>query len=112
VENHFRLYVQHRHDDFDDFVCACVYGALEFSADRFSYVKELHESSVRRYFAGRPDALLVLDVVEGDGWKALCDFLEYPIPDEPYPHANRRLSSPAKDSSNTNLIAKLLRRLK
>lgn len=32
--------------------------------------------------------LLVLDV--RDGWKPLCRFLDKPVPDEPFPHANRR----------------------
>jgi len=33
-----------------------------------------------------PERLLVYEV--GSGWKALCDFLELPIPDEEFPHVN------------------------
>jgi len=35
-----------------------------------------------------PERLLVFDV--RDGWKPLCDFLEVPIPDRPFPHINDR----------------------
>jgi hypothetical protein len=42
-------------------------GLCIVSADRFSYVKELHEANARGYFADRPDKLLVLDISEGDG---------------------------------------------
>jgi Sulfotransferase domain len=111
MENHFRFWVEHRRDAYNDFVLACVYGALHFSADRFSYVKELHEANVRRYFADRPDKLLVLDIFEGDGWEELCGFLACPVPNAPYPHENRRLSSPAKAAKGNNLLKRLLRRI-
>jgi len=32
------------------------------------------------------DRLLVWSV--GDGWEPLCDFLELPVPDTPFPHLN------------------------
>jgi hypothetical protein len=96
VDNHFRMYLETRRDAFDDFVLACVYGSLEFSAERFRYVKEHHEESVRRYFAGRPDRLLVLDISRGEGWDELCDFLGRPVPSMPYPHENKALARPAR----------------
>ena len=40
------------------------------------------------HFAGRPDDLLVLDVVGGEGWERLCPFLGLAPPDEPFPHFN------------------------
>jgi sulfotransferase family protein len=117
IENHFRLYVEQRRDDFDDFVCACVYGTLHFSADRFRYVKELHEANVRRYFADRAGDLLVLNIAEGDDWKVLCDFLETPIPSEPFPHENIKRSRPATrrtaaPSRRDSLVRRLLGILK
>ena len=33
-----------------------------------------------------PDRLLVFDAAQG--WDPLCDFLELPVPDLPYPSAN------------------------
>jgi hypothetical protein len=92
-ENHYRMYVEHQRDEFDDFVFACVYGCLGFSAERFRDVKERHEAEVRRYFADRPHDLLVLDIAD-TAWEPLCEFLGLPIPDEPYPHTNRAASEP------------------
>jgi hypothetical protein len=112
MENHFRLYVENRRDEFDDFVFACVYGTLHFSADRFRYVKEQHEDNVCRYFAGRPDKLLILNVHEGDGWEKICDFLSCPLPNEVFPHVNNRLESPAKASRGNKLLRRLARMIK
>ena len=95
VANHFRMYVEHRRDAFDDFMLACVYGSLHFSEARFRYVKELHEDNVRRYFHERPDDLLVLDVSDGDPWQPLCAFLGVDVPTDPFPHTNRALAKPA-----------------
>lgn len=49
---------------------------------------ENHNSSVREYFAGRDDFIEVC-WEEGTEWKELADFLEKPIPDKPFPHANK-----------------------
>lgn len=48
---------------------------------------ETHCDAIRRYFAGRSD---FLDVCweDGDGWGELCTFLNLPVPDIPFPHAN------------------------
>lgn len=35
-----------------------------------------------------PARLLVFEVTQG--WQPLCDFLELPVPDEPFPHVNDR----------------------
>jgi hypothetical protein len=35
-----------------------------------------------------PDRLLVYDVSEG--WEPLCMFLRVPVPDEPFPHLNKK----------------------
>lgn len=91
VENHFRMFVDHRRNAFDDFVFAAVYGSLEFSPERFAWVKERHEANVRSYFADRPRDLLVIDVSDGNGWNPLCDFLGLAAPDEPFPHVNEAL---------------------
>jgi hypothetical protein len=111
MENHFRLYVEHMRDDFDDYVLACVYGALHFSAERFRYVKERHESNVREYFSDRPEKLLIFDVFRGDSWAELCGFLDFPIPDAAYPHKNMALVA-APNPRRGNLIRKFVQRAK
>ena len=89
VENQWRLW-RHRdpHKEFTDFVCACVYGTLEFNEDRFRYVYETHCRNVLEYFANRSEDLLVLNLFEGDGWGKLCSFLGMRIPAVPFPHLN------------------------
>ena len=94
VEKHFLNYVEHRREPFDDFVIAATYGLLHFSAERFRYVKDLHESNVREYFSGRND-LLVFDASSGHSWPELCAFLGRPVPAEEFPHVNRARAHPA-----------------
>lgn len=81
-EQQFQAYV--------DFISACVYGCSYFNAERFSFAYDTHVKNVREYFAGRPDDFLLLDIVGGEGWGPLCDFLEVPVPeDRSFPHAYR-----------------------
>lgn len=49
---------------------------------------EKHNRQVVEYFKDKPSQLLVMDIIEGDGWKELCNFLNKPIPDKPFPHKN------------------------
>jgi hypothetical protein len=51
--------------------------------------RDAHHAAVSGYFADRPDDLLVMDVVGGDGWDVLCPFLGRPVPGEPFPWENR-----------------------
>jgi hypothetical protein len=48
-----------------------------------------HRAEVRAHFRDRPGDLLEIDVTAGDGWAPLCGFLGEPVPDVPFPHANR-----------------------
>ncbi len=45
---------------------------------------EKHNEAVRAAFP--PERLLVFNL--GAGWEPLCEFLEVPVPDEPYPMSN------------------------
>lgn len=93
VELHWELMIGwwHQYPDFkrfQEFISACVYGAVGFSRDRFLYSYETHRRNVEHYFRDRPGDLLVLDICGGEGWEALCPFLGAEIPDTPFPHAN------------------------
>ncbi len=46
-----------------------------------------HNEDVASHFAGRA-CLLTMDIIAGDGWEKLCDFLALPVPDRPFPHVN------------------------
>jgi len=50
---------------------------------------EQHNTEVKRYFADRPEDLLVVDWEKGDGWAQLCPFLGKPVLARPFPHANK-----------------------
>lgn len=50
---------------------------------------ETHNERVRDYFKDREDDLLEICFDNGDGWKEICDFLSLPIPNIPFPHANK-----------------------
>lgn len=112
LERHFQFWVEYRRTAYDDFVLACTYGVQHFNAERLRYVKEVHEANVRRYFEGRPEKLLVLNVFEGDGWDELCGFLGCPVPEEPYPRENPRLTGPARLPARPGLVRTLLRKIR
>jgi hypothetical protein len=50
---------------------------------------ERHNREVLGYFRDRPGDLLVFDLPADAGWEKLCTFLGHPVPDEPFPHANK-----------------------
>lgn len=52
-----------------------------------------HNAAVQAHFALEPGRLLILDLFAGDGWNRLCPFLELPIPNQRFPHANRNRQS-------------------
>jgi len=49
---------------------------------------ETYCRDVMYYFKNRPKDLLVMNICAGEGWEKLCDFLEVPIPDVPFPYLN------------------------
>jgi sulfotransferase family protein len=65
-----------------------VYGRTDFDAHDFAVAYDLHISDVRTHFAERPNHLLVIDISAGAGWEPLCRFIDVPIPNSPFPHAN------------------------
>ena len=48
-----------------------------------------HNEKVIDYFKNRPSQLLVMNIIDGDGWNKLCKFLNKPIPNKPFPHKNK-----------------------
>jgi len=66
------------------------HGAPRGNEDAYLERFERHNREVREYFSARPGDLLEMNVEEGDGWESLCRFLGLPVPDEPFPHQNKR----------------------
>jgi len=56
--------------------------------DEMHAIKIYEENNRRVVAEADPDRLLVFTVSEG--WAPLCQFLDVPIPDEPFPHVNDR----------------------
>ncbi len=65
-----------------------IYGTTVFEADKFADGYRRHVQQVQDYFRGREGVLLVLDVSHGEVWPKLCQFLEKPVPSEPFPREN------------------------
>jgi hypothetical protein len=45
---------------------------------------------VHRYFADRPRDLVVMHIIDGQGWEVLCPFLGVAVPGVPFPRRNAR----------------------
>ena len=65
-----------------------IYGTQVFDRARFSEARDRHHEEIRSYFGDRPEDLLEMSIVDGDGWEPLCSFLGCPAPDVPFPHRN------------------------
>lgn len=80
------------HMEIRRFLRAAVYASYEFHEERFRRAYRRHVESVKRYFADRPNDLLVLAVTAGEGFEKLAPFLGVPVPARPFPHEGKRLS--------------------
>lgn len=67
-----------------------IYETVVFNREKFIDAYHRHHADVRRYFKDRPQDLLEIDIISGEGWEKLCPFLEIPVPDVPFPHSNKR----------------------
>ena len=48
-----------------------------------------HNQDVLDFFRNKPGKLLVLCWETGSGWEEICSFLGVPVPNIPFPHANK-----------------------
>jgi len=75
---------------FTNRIHTAMYGRKDFDAPTFLARYRRHNAEVAEYFKARPGDLLTLDMDElDDQWPVLCGFLRVPVPDAPYPIANR-----------------------
>ena len=65
-----------------------VYGSSQ--PFEFIYRKRFREHNDRVRFLIPPERLLTLNIIQGDGWQPLCDFLGLRVPNIPFPFLNRR----------------------
>ena len=89
-----------------------IYGIGDPAVDpaRYRARYEQHGRDVRAYFAERPGKLLVVDWGLGAGWTELCGFLDKPVPDVPFPHANPKQPAGMRSAKRVGRrLARLLR---
>jgi hypothetical protein len=67
------------------------YGSLEWDRQTFLKAYHRHIETVMDYFKDRPNVLVIMNIVAGEGWDVLCPFLGLPVPSEAFPHANGSL---------------------
>lgn len=67
-----------------------IYESVTFDRGKFIDAYHRYHADVRRYFKDRPDDLLEMNIVEGEGWEKLCPFLDMPVPEQAFPHRNKR----------------------
>lgn len=68
-----------------------IYGIGHAEGNEELYLEKYntYKKEVMSYFSNRQDDLLIVDWGKGDGWEKICEFLDEPIPNEPFPHANK-----------------------
>jgi hypothetical protein len=76
-------------------VGSVTYGTPYFDAALFSRAYDAHMADVPRYFQGRDQDLLPLNICAGEGWPKLAPFIDSAIPGCPFPHRNEML--PGRD---------------
>ncbi|WP_227271828.1 sulfotransferase family protein [Roseobacter weihaiensis] len=64
------------------------YGSFLYDEALYRAAYLRHDTAVRAAFAGDP-AFLEYNLTENPDWVPLCDFLERPVPQAPFPNANK-----------------------
>ncbi|ODN70452.1 hypothetical protein A6302_02255 [Methylobrevis pamukkalensis] len=86
-----------------------MYGVEQFSGNEDHYLKmfKKNNKSVKKYFAGRPDDLLVMDLSKKDGWLELVNFLGKDFLPA-FPHKNVGVvGRGGKKGANLNKVSKM-----
>ncbi|WP_017732388.1 sulfotransferase family protein [Nafulsella turpanensis] len=67
-----------------------VYGTYKFDRNKFSDAYDRHHADVMSYFKEKPEQLLCMNIIKGEEWEPLCNFLNHPVPAVPFPSRNTR----------------------
>ena len=54
----------------------------------FSCMEGPYNTFLIEYFKNQPSKILIFNIFKNEGWKKLCEFLDKPIPTQPFPHKN------------------------
>ena len=71
-----------------------LYGSSEVigNEEKHLSIYNNHYTKVKQYFEHRDKDLLIVNWENGDGWSELCQFLEKPMINLPFPHLNKKNS--------------------
>ncbi len=64
------------------------YGVVEFDKEIFTRFYNKYNHDVKEYFKNRPNNLIILNIVGGEGYEKLCPFLCKKILKKSFPHKN------------------------
>ena len=78
------------------FIREVLYGAKWFNEAKYKEGFLTYQDKVFQYFKERPDDLLVMNILEGDGYEKLCPFLNLPRLKENFKHKHNRGKKNAK----------------
>jgi len=85
------LYPIDRFKESDEFYNAMIrnrssrFGGLDYNEEQLITKYYQHHFDVVSHFKGRDDKLLIIDIMNGDGWEKLCPFLNIDIPNSSFP---------------------------
>jgi len=65
-----------------------LYGSAKFDEHRLRGIYERHYGELAGWVADRPAIWIHLE--DGFSWEPICDLLGRPVPQQPFPHSNRR----------------------
>jgi hypothetical protein len=89
IHRHFRnKYLQLGDKVFEQHNHLITFGCYLFNEDRFSWVYDLHEKTVKDYFSDRPEDLFSVDLSKERTVDRLCEFLGVEPQGLPYPRLN------------------------
>lgn len=66
------------------------YGTIGWDREKYKKTYYTHYDNVLEYFKNRPNDLLILDILEGEGYEKLCPFLNKTVINPNFPHKNIR----------------------
>lgn len=68
-----------------------IYGVSRIRGNEDMLLKlyEDHNQRIHNYFSAPGKELIELCFEKGEGWAELCEFLDLPIPEDPFPHENK-----------------------
>jgi hypothetical protein len=74
--------------DQQKFIRTYLYDSVHYDEKKYSKSYKKHIEDVKSYFKNRSKDLLIMNILEGDGYEKLCPFLGLKVIKEKFPHKN------------------------